>query len=128
MMVKQNNNIRSRTDCKTTKTPLWRGGPAGPKSVCNACGIRHRKRKRAMEGISRKRRTEKKKDKTASSTTGGGTTSTTVTIVAKSASGKVDSSSSNPTTTDATKSDSAEKNNNGFSETLKIRLMALGKK
>lgn len=24
------------TDCKTTKTPLWRGGPAGPK-VCMLC-------------------------------------------------------------------------------------------
>ncbi|KAK1298602.1 GATA transcription factor 17 [Acorus calamus] len=33
-------------DCKTSKTPLWRGGPAGPQSLCNACGIRYRKRKR----------------------------------------------------------------------------------
>ncbi|CAI9103485.1 OLC1v1001976C1 [Oldenlandia corymbosa var. corymbosa] len=34
-------------DCRTTKTPLWRGGPSGPKSLCNACGIRHRKRRAA---------------------------------------------------------------------------------
>lgn len=64
-------------DCKTTKTPLWRSGPSGPKvrkfftflvnfcgflvlenglilglgfllqSLCNACGIRHRKRRAA---------------------------------------------------------------------------------
>lgn len=34
-------------DCKTTKTPLWRSGPNGPRSLCNACGIRHRKRKMA---------------------------------------------------------------------------------
>ncbi|KAL3814647.1 hypothetical protein ACJIZ3_015915 [Penstemon smallii] len=30
--------------CKTTKTPLWRSGPSGPKSLCNACGIRYRKK------------------------------------------------------------------------------------
>lgn len=44
------NNIRVCTDCKTTKTPLWRSGPQGPKSLCNACGIRQRKARRAMEG------------------------------------------------------------------------------
>jgi hypothetical protein len=26
-------NKKSCTDCKTTKTPLWRGGPAGPKVI-----------------------------------------------------------------------------------------------
>ncbi|KAJ9180315.1 hypothetical protein P3X46_008577 [Hevea brasiliensis] len=36
------------TVCKTTKTPLWRSGPAGPKSLCNACGIRYRKRRRSI--------------------------------------------------------------------------------
>uniref|UniRef100_A0A0D6R3U7 GATA-type domain-containing protein n=1 Tax=Araucaria cunninghamii TaxID=56994 RepID=A0A0D6R3U7_ARACU len=30
-------------DCKTVKTPLWRNGPQGPKSLCNACGIRYKK-------------------------------------------------------------------------------------
>ncbi|RYR30809.1 hypothetical protein Ahy_B01g055579 [Arachis hypogaea] len=61
-------------DCGTSKTPLWRGGPAGPKvtppptptaspfviyqisswkSLCNACGIRSRKKKRAILGITR---------------------------------------------------------------------------
>ncbi|URD86898.1 hypothetical protein MUK42_27605 [Musa troglodytarum] len=39
--------------CKTTKTPLWRGGPRGPKSLCNACGIRQRKARRAMEPAAR---------------------------------------------------------------------------
>lgn len=29
--------------CRTTKTPLWRNGPPGPKSLCNACGIRFNK-------------------------------------------------------------------------------------
>ncbi|KAL9686573.1 hypothetical protein QQ045_030965 [Rhodiola kirilowii] len=45
-----NNVIRTCSDCNTTRTPLWRSGPQGPKSLCNACGIRQRKaRKAAME-------------------------------------------------------------------------------
>ncbi|KAJ9154572.1 hypothetical protein P3X46_027892 [Hevea brasiliensis] len=40
-------------DCGTSKTPLWRGGPAGPKSLCNACGIRSRKKKRDSLGLNR---------------------------------------------------------------------------
>ncbi|KAI3714573.1 hypothetical protein L6452_21529 [Arctium lappa] len=45
-----NNNIPIRvcSDCNTTKTPLWRSGPRGPKSLCNACGIRQRKARRAL--------------------------------------------------------------------------------
>ncbi|KAL8093941.1 uncharacterized protein LOC141689131 [Apium graveolens] len=42
------NPIRTCSDCNTTKTPLWRSGPQGPKSLCNACGIRQRKARRAM--------------------------------------------------------------------------------
>lgn len=42
------NPIRVCSDCNTTKTPLWRSGPRGPKSLCNACGIRQRKARRAM--------------------------------------------------------------------------------
>ncbi|XP_057439033.1 GATA transcription factor 15-like [Lotus japonicus] len=40
-------------DCKTTKTPLWRGGPAGPKTLCNACGIRYRKRRACTVGMNK---------------------------------------------------------------------------
>ncbi|BAT82513.1 putative GATA transcription factor [Vigna angularis] len=36
------------SDCNTSTTPLWRSGPKGPKSLCNACGIRQRKARRAM--------------------------------------------------------------------------------
>nr|AZL19368.1 transcription factor GATA1 [Diospyros kaki] len=43
-----NNTVRVCSDCSTTKTPLWRSGPQGPKSLCNACGIRQRKARRAM--------------------------------------------------------------------------------
>ncbi|KAK9099271.1 hypothetical protein Syun_026316 [Stephania yunnanensis] len=46
--ISNGNNIRVCSDCNTTKTPLWRSGPRGPKSLCNACGIRQRKARRAM--------------------------------------------------------------------------------
>ncbi|XP_028757014.1 GATA transcription factor 11 [Neltuma alba] len=28
--------------CETMKTPQWREGPMGPKTLCNACGVRYR--------------------------------------------------------------------------------------
>lgn len=43
------NNLRLRcVHCKTTETPLWRGGPDGPKTLCNACGVRFKKGKLAL--------------------------------------------------------------------------------
>ncbi|XP_064971343.1 putative GATA transcription factor 22 [Musa acuminata AAA Group] len=45
----QAEQVRVCSNCSTTKTPLWRSGPHGPKSLCNACGIRQRKARRAME-------------------------------------------------------------------------------
>ncbi|CAH9104165.1 unnamed protein product [Cuscuta europaea] len=59
-------------DCGTTKTPLWRGGPAGPKSLCNACGIRSRKRRRALLGLNKD---DKKSKKTASGSKNSGRSS-----------------------------------------------------
>ncbi|KAI4380868.1 hypothetical protein MLD38_007007 [Melastoma candidum] len=44
-----NQMARVCSDCNTTTTPLWRSGPGGPKSLCNACGIRRRKARRATE-------------------------------------------------------------------------------
>lgn len=41
-------------ECGTTSTPLWRYGPEGSKSLCNACGI---KWKRALRG----KKTERKR-------------------------------------------------------------------
>uniref|UniRef100_A0A0A9BZY8 GATA-type domain-containing protein n=1 Tax=Arundo donax TaxID=35708 RepID=A0A0A9BZY8_ARUDO len=29
--------------CGAEKTPQWRVGPEGPGTLCNACGVRHRK-------------------------------------------------------------------------------------
>ncbi|KAK3023125.1 hypothetical protein RJ639_042714 [Escallonia herrerae] len=31
------------THCFVTKTPLWRTGPMGTKTLCNACGLRYKK-------------------------------------------------------------------------------------
>ncbi|XP_059632781.1 GATA transcription factor 16-like [Cornus florida] len=58
-------NVKTCADCGTTKTPLWRGGPAGPKSLCNACGIRSRKKRRALLGLNRGAAEEKKSKKSA---------------------------------------------------------------
>ncbi|KAL1554969.1 putative GATA transcription factor 22 [Salvia divinorum] len=49
-----NSPIRVCSDCNTTKTPLWRSGPKGPKLLCNACGIRQRKARRAMAAVAYK--------------------------------------------------------------------------
>ncbi|XP_065848237.1 uncharacterized protein [Euphorbia lathyris] len=38
--------------CNANNTPMWRKGPLGPKTLCNACGIKYRKeavRKRTRE-------------------------------------------------------------------------------
>ncbi|KAI8555594.1 hypothetical protein RHMOL_Rhmol05G0184900 [Rhododendron molle] len=99
-------------DCKTTKTPLWRAGPSGPKSLCNACGIRHRKKRSAVVGLNK--RFEKKEEKSA-------TTSPT-----------------NTNATAAASSIAAAKNRCGgggggggkggnLSEDLRVKLVALGK-
>ncbi|KAH6801691.1 hypothetical protein C2S51_033137 [Perilla frutescens var. frutescens] len=34
--------IRKCMHCEITKTPQWRAGPMGPKSLCNACGVRYK--------------------------------------------------------------------------------------
>ncbi|KAL2530620.1 GATA transcription factor 15 [Forsythia ovata] len=52
--------VKTCVDCGTSKTPLWRGGPAGPKSLCNACGIRSRKKRRALMGVNKEDKKSKK--------------------------------------------------------------------
>ncbi|KXZ48880.1 hypothetical protein GPECTOR_24g169 [Gonium pectorale] len=50
---------RTCVECGATQTPQWREGPAGPKTLCNACGVRYgraqqRANKRAVSsGLSR---------------------------------------------------------------------------
>ncbi|GER27377.1 GATA transcription factor [Striga asiatica] len=36
------NGVKKCMHCEVTKTPQWREGPAGPKTLCNACGVRYR--------------------------------------------------------------------------------------
>ncbi|XP_065854817.1 GATA transcription factor 9-like [Euphorbia lathyris] len=33
---------RRCSHCLSQKTPQWRGGPMGPKTLCNACGVRYK--------------------------------------------------------------------------------------
>ncbi|KAG8052254.1 hypothetical protein GUJ93_ZPchr0001g30240 [Zizania palustris] len=42
---------RSCVECRATTTPMWRSGPTGPRSLCNACGIRYRKKRRQDLGL-----------------------------------------------------------------------------
>ncbi|KAK4743079.1 hypothetical protein SAY87_001080 [Trapa incisa] len=34
--------VRKCLHCEITKTPQWRCGPMGPKTLCNACGVRYK--------------------------------------------------------------------------------------
>ncbi|KAE8717959.1 hypothetical protein F3Y22_tig00110020pilonHSYRG00348 [Hibiscus syriacus] len=34
--------VRKCMHCEITKTPQWRAGPVGPKTLCNACGVRYK--------------------------------------------------------------------------------------
>ncbi|KAK7380613.1 hypothetical protein VNO78_33128 [Psophocarpus tetragonolobus] len=38
----KDNTVRKCLHCEITKTPQWRAGPMGPKTLCNACGVRYK--------------------------------------------------------------------------------------
>jgi DNA-directed RNA polymerase subunit RPC12/RpoP len=38
------------TDCGTLDSPEWRKGPNGPKTLCNACGLRWAKKEKKRSG------------------------------------------------------------------------------
>lgn len=38
----QQQQSRRCSHCQAQKTPQWRGGPLGPKTLCNACGVRYK--------------------------------------------------------------------------------------
>ncbi|CAI9764241.1 unnamed protein product [Fraxinus pennsylvanica] len=97
-------------DCKTTKTPLWRSGPSGPKSLCNACGIRHRKKRSPFVGSDRSKGRERKKDNPT-------TISTSVAAAA------VAVAATTSTTKNGGKKGKIRKSN----DVLKVNLMPLGK-
>ncbi|KIX07940.1 uncharacterized protein Z518_02594 [Rhinocladiella mackenziei CBS 650.93] len=39
------------TDCGTLDSPEWRKGPNGPKTLCNACGLRWAKKEKKKTGV-----------------------------------------------------------------------------
>ncbi|PWY80677.1 hypothetical protein BO70DRAFT_362624 [Aspergillus heteromorphus CBS 117.55] len=39
------------TDCGTSDSPEWRKGPEGPKSLCNACGLRWAKKEKRRHDV-----------------------------------------------------------------------------
>ncbi|KAK9073295.1 hypothetical protein SSX86_007619 [Deinandra increscens subsp. villosa] len=39
---KTGQGVRKCMHCEITKTPQWRAGPMGPKTLCNACGVRYK--------------------------------------------------------------------------------------
>lgn len=41
--IAANPNGHCCTQCGTQSTPVWRAGPHGPKTLCNACGVRYMK-------------------------------------------------------------------------------------
>mmetsp|Transcript_18741 Transcript_18741/g.27108 ORF Transcript_18741/g.27108 Transcript_18741/m.27108 type:complete len:128 (-) Transcript_18741:163-546(-) len=43
MLALEMEDERRCVHCGTGKTPMWRCGPKGSKSLCNACGIRWKK-------------------------------------------------------------------------------------
>lgn len=46
---------RTCLTCGATKTPVWRTGPTGPKTMCNRCGIKWMRRNPNAERAGRKR-------------------------------------------------------------------------
>ncbi|RVD86983.1 uncharacterized protein DFL_005233 [Arthrobotrys flagrans] len=40
------------TDCGTLDSPEWRKGPTGPKTLCNACGLRWAKKEKKRNSVS----------------------------------------------------------------------------
>ncbi|KAI3783217.1 hypothetical protein L2E82_13282 [Cichorium intybus] len=63
-LLASSNQEKCCTDCQTTRTPLWRGGPSGPKSLCNACGIKYNKKRRAqVSGFDKSGRSTSKGEK-----------------------------------------------------------------
>ncbi|PIA51535.1 hypothetical protein AQUCO_01100414v1 [Aquilegia coerulea] len=49
-------------NCKTTRTPQWRDGPDGPKTLCNACGIRLKKKRMSPLGANEANKKLKQED------------------------------------------------------------------
>ncbi|KAL5565705.1 hypothetical protein UlMin_028869 [Ulmus minor] len=42
LSLQEQGKMKKCTHCEVTHTPQWREGPKGPKTLCNACGVRWR--------------------------------------------------------------------------------------
>jgi hypothetical protein len=50
--------VKCCSKCGATKTPQWREGPCGPKTLCNACGVKRTRKLRAeTDGAKRRKMT-----------------------------------------------------------------------
>lgn len=50
------NGVKCCTKCGAIKTPQWREGPFGPKTLCNACGVKRTRKLRAEQDGNKRRR------------------------------------------------------------------------
>eukprot|EP00210_Caulerpa_lentillifera_P006309 g6026.t1 len=62
MTSSQSSFSRRCNSCGVTKTPQWREGPDGPRTLCNACGVRY---SRERQDKSKLRKSKKPKSKTS---------------------------------------------------------------
>ncbi|GAB4816737.1 hypothetical protein N2152v2_003783 [Parachlorella kessleri] len=51
------NGAKCCSRCGATKTPQWREGPFGPKTLCNACGVKRTRKLRAEQEGAKRRKT-----------------------------------------------------------------------
>lgn len=51
------NGAKCCSKCGATKTPQWREGPFGPKTLCNACGVKRTRKLRAEQEGAKRRKT-----------------------------------------------------------------------
>ncbi|KAM0991963.1 hypothetical protein ACFX13_010452 [Malus domestica] len=122
MNVKNVKNKKFCTDCKATETPLWRSGPAGPKSLCNACGIRYRKKIPTVSMCKGPKRW--KKDKTYG---GSSSTSTITTPATTNTAASASATTTTSTTARKAKIGGSGGGSTGLSESLQVKLVAFGK-
>ena len=61
------NGMKCCTKCGATKTPQWREGPFGPKTLCNACGVKRTRKLRAEQDGSKRRKVSASSSKSSKS-------------------------------------------------------------
>ncbi|BGP39900.1 hypothetical protein JCM10450v2_003874 [Rhodotorula kratochvilovae] len=91
---------RACANCGRTQSAEWRSGPTGPKSLCNACGLRWSKAKSQAAAAAKQRKDDDNKVKveTASQAMGPSPSASRSNSRGSSGSGSGGSGSTNPTT------------------------------